>query len=370
MTTLATLPQYPVPELDCQLSFTLTESGSNFLRVWLTDAPDGSVKKAELDKNSEKRVHFYTGDAKPFTFKPDVGGVYKLLCQEYVKGSGYGGAYEGDPSGAPSETKVGSEATVDLIVGQRVTQQLGYQADTATLVWWVWGAYVRPTTLGTHGEASPAVIEPSSLRAAIAAKDPDVATYAAACANTLVSANVGSITTMAASVFVTKLLAHQVTGGTVHDTMDTLNPMPIGLGSSVGPKNLADVLNLVLSTMRNHYLNIDSTNGTGEGSVGFHLGSGGDPKSDRINYPIVESVGDLAQAYAALGDITRSYEAHRVSTAVHGTADTTNSLMSMPNLVRIHRYFFAALANATPTAPPTVNSGVVTAVSIAGFTES
>ena len=369
MTTLATLPQYPVPELDCQLSFSLTESGSNYLRVWLTDAPEGSAKKAELEKNSEKRLHFYTGDAKPISFKPDVGGVYKLLCQEYVKGTGYGGAYEGDPNGAPSETKVGSEVTVDLVIGQRVTQQLGYQADTATLVWWVWGDYVRPTTLATHGEASPAVIEPSSLRAAIAAKDPNVETYTAACGNTLVSVNVGNIATIAANI-VSKIRAHQATGGTVHDTADTFNPLPTGLGVSIGPKNLADVVNRVLATLRNHYLNINSTDGTGEGSAGIHLAGGSDPLSDRTNYPIVESVGDLAQAYAAFGDIARGYEAHRVSTLFHGTADTTNSLMSMPNLIRIHRYFFTALANSAPTAPPTVNGGVVTAVSIAGFTES
>ena len=369
MTALATLPQYPVPGRDCQLSFALTESGANYLRVWVTDAPEGSQQKADLDKNGEKRIAFYSGDAGTLAFKPDVGGVYKLLCQEYVKGSAYGGGYEGDPNGAPSETKAGAEVSIDLTIGQRVTQQVGYGPDTATLVWWVFGAYVRPTTLATHGEASPAVIEPTSLRATIAASDPFVLVYAGNGANATVANNVGDVSAIASDI-ADKLGAHQVLGGSVHNTTDTLNPLPVGLANSVGPKNLPEVVNRFLAIQRAHYSNVDGTNGTGEGTASFHIGSGGSAKTDRTNMPIVESVGDLAQAYAALGDIARSYEAHRVNLSAHGAADSTNSLMSMPNLVRLHRYFFAALASLNPTAPPTLNSGVVTAVSIAGFTKT
>lgn len=367
MTTLTTLPLFPVPGRDCQLSFALTESGTNYLRAWITDAPEGSEKKAELDKDGGSRIPFYTGDAKAFTFKPDKGGVYKLLCQEYIKGSGYGGAYEGDPNGAPSETKVGSEVTLDLVVGQRVTQTLGYGPDTATLVWWIFGTYVRPTTLATHGEDTPAVIEPTSTRAAIAAKDPFVEVYAGNSANSLVSDLVGDISAIAANI-AAKLHAHQIYP-TPHHTTDTDNILPDGLASSVGPKNLAEVMNRVLAIFRQHLLNVDGNDGGDIGSAPFHQISSV-TRSDRTFLPIVESVGDLAQAYAAIGDYVRCHEGHLANLAAHSSADSANNLMSMPALIRMHRYFFAALASLAPTAPPTMNSGVVTAVSIAGFTEN
>lgn len=367
MTTLTTLPQFPVPGRDCQLSFALTESGSNYLRVWVTDAPQGSEKKALLEKNGETRIPFYTGDAKPITFKPDKGGVYKLLCQEYVKGSGYGGAYEGDPNGAPSETKVGAEVTVDLVVGQRVTQTLGYGVDQATLVWWIFGTYVRPTTLATHGEDTPAVIDPTSLRAQIAAKDPSVQVYTGNSANSLVTDLVGDISAIAADI-VGKLHSHQI-NPTPHHTTDTDNILPDGLATSVGPKNLAEVMNRVFAIFRAHLLNVDGNDGGDIGSAPFHQLTS-ITRSDRTNLPIVESVGDLGQAYASIGDYVRCHEGHLANLAVHSSADSANNLIPMPALVRIHRYFFQALAALSPTVPPTMNSGVVTAASLAGFIES
>lgn len=366
MTSLTTLPPYPVPGRDCQLSFVLTESGTNYLRIWITDAPEGSAEKAKLDKDGGTRIPFYTGDAKAITFKPEAGGVYKLTCQEYVKGSGYGGAYEGDPNGAPSETKVGAEVTVDLVVGQRVTQTLGYGADTATLVWWIFGAHVRATTLATHGEDTPAVVEPTSLRAQIAAKDPTVLVYAGNSANSLVTDLVGDISAIAADI-VGKLHAHQIYP-TPHHTTDTDNILPDGLATSVGPKNLAEVMNRVFAIFRAHLTNVDGNDGGDIGSAPFHQLTS-ITRSDRTNLPIVESVGDLAQAYASIGDYVRCHEGHLANLAVHSSADGANNLISMPGLVRLHRYFFAALAALAPTVPPTMNSGVVTAVSRAGFTE-
>lgn len=367
MTSLATLPAHPVPGRDAQLSFGLTESGANYLRVWITDAPDGTEERKKLDANGEKRIVFYVGDAKAaHVYKPAVGGVYKLLCQEYAKGSGYGGAYEDDPNGAPSETKVGAETSIDFIVGQRVTQQLGYGADVAALVWWVFGAEVQPTTNAVHGEETPAIQAPSSLRATIAAADSDVQSYVTGFAEQPVAGIIGDLGTVVAEL-ITKFNAHLATGATVHNAADTENKLAVAYGASISPKSLPDLVNRVLLALKNHELNIDPAIGSTD-SLGTHQISSV-KRNDRANLPIVESVGDIAQAYAGLGDIHRAYEAHRVSLNVHGTADSTNTLNGMPALLLLHSAFFKALASLAPTAPATMNSGVVTAVSVAGFTE-
>jgi hypothetical protein len=173
VTTLATMPVYAPPVRETQVIFTLTGTGANFVRVWVTVAPPDSELRAKLEQSTQSRVEIYKGeggDKAPLRRKFDKGGKYTLVAQEYTRGaSDYGGGYEGSPDSAPSETKVGSEVTLELFIGQRMTAEIGSSGDAATLVLWVWDNTIRATTIAVHGEASPALQSDQPTARALAA---------------------------------------------------------------------------------------------------------------------------------------------------------------------------------------------------------
>jgi hypothetical protein len=371
VTSLSVSPTYPIPGRPCELTFVLTESGANFARIWVTDAPLGSDLRAKLTASGTSRLPFHTGDVgekHPVQFRPDKGGVYTFVVQEYVKGTSYGGGYQDDPNAAPSETKVGAEATLTLQVGQRVTQRVGVKGDTATLALWIFGSTIRPTTIEVHGEVTPALMSPTSPRAVIAVETTAVKTELANLANASVATALGTLATIVANM-VGEINDHlALTSGSVHNAADSDNTLPVGLSTTVSPKDLPATVNAILKALRQHYTNDDNT-GAGPDSAAYHKISSVN-RNDRVNLPLFDSAGDLEQAYAALADIWRSYEAHRVLTSVHGAADNTNALAALPTCLKLHKEFLAVLASSSPSSPATVNSGVVTAVSVAGFREA
>src|SRR6185369_12938032 len=158
MTSVATTPTYPIPGRETRVIFTIS---ANFVRVWCTVAPEGSELANKLKLTTQNRVLVYQGDGgqhNPWRFNADKGGKYTLVTQEYTRGTAYGGGYQGDPNGVESETKSGSETTLSLFIGQRMTSTIGIAPDSATLVLWVWDGNIRPTTLATQGENSPAIV--------------------------------------------------------------------------------------------------------------------------------------------------------------------------------------------------------------------
>jgi hypothetical protein len=374
MPTLSTLPTYPIADREARVSFMLTESGSNYARVWVTKAPAGSKLAGEILESSRSRFVVYQGDGgenQPWRFTPDKGGRYSFVAQEYTKGSAFGGGYEGDPLGAPTETKVGGETTLTLNVGEKLTQPIGVSPDNATLVFWVWADTIRKTTLQQHDEASPRIDADSPTpRTKAAIESTDVQGALAALADVAATTAMGNIATIA-SEMVTDLNAHNALGSTVHNAADTANVIPKELGSAPTPRTLPDFVNEALFKMRRHRLNDhggDAGSGTppGVGSAAYHQ-LAGNGKADLVNMPLYASVGNLAEAYAALADIWRAHEGHRVNTAVHGSADAANTLAVLPPLLQVHLHYLMALASLSPTAPDTWQSGVTALVSGAGF---
>ena len=374
MTTLSTLPTYAAPNLDTQVIFTLTGGGANFVRAWLTAAPPGSELRKKLDASAQSRIAFYEGDGgalHPERRKFDVGGKYTLVAQEYTRGaSNYGGGYQNSPDGAPSETKVGAEVTLSLYIGQRLTSDISTGTDVMTVAVWVWDSTIRATTLSTQGEDSPTLLATSGTpRAVAAAESSAVASALAALVNVTVSSAVGDAGDVLASL-VGQWNSHLVEPG-AHDTNDTDNDLPIGLGSSASAGSLAASVTEVVPYLRQHFTNDAVAGGSANGrdSAGYHVVSG-NKANDNANLPLLAGASQLADAYWALADLCRCYEAHRVNAAVHTAVDGTNALDPRPQLMALGEAVLTVLASTSVATPPTQSSGAMTLISGAGFTES
>jgi hypothetical protein len=378
MPTLATVPTYPVPGRQMRVTFTLTGPSANYYRAWVTDAPAGSELRKRLNDTGVTRTQVAEGDAATvWEFEPDRGGCYRVLVQEYTLGaSDHGGGYEGDPDAAPSETKVGSETTLALYVGQKMVSQCGAGQDTADLVLYVWDATIRSTTLDAHGEVSPRIENASSPRASMAAVSPNTVTALAALSDVAVTTAIGTIATIVNDL-ISNFNSH-LSQGSVHQANDTDNDINVGFRDAQTPNTLARTVSECLTRWRQHMTN---DNGLGIGLAGTDPSTDppdvtpapyhdvGGAKIDWTNLPVMTSVGDLSSAYRAIGDLWRCHEAHRVNTGVHDTSDTTNDLAALPALLTVHRRFFEAIAAISPTVPDSQSSGAVLLMSQTGARE-
>lgn len=362
MTTLAVTPTYPVPARACKLVFTLT-NGGNFLRVWVTDAPDGSRYKRQLVDAGQERAELLAGDGATRTlqFEPDVGGKYLLAAQEYIEGATtHGGGYQSSEASYQTMVETGAETALVLTVGERITHKMGTPTDSGTLVVWVWDDYVRATTVDLHGELSPAITEPSSQAATAASLDTTVLSTMAAMIGQTSVQNLGDPSATLADML-TKYNAH-IASGTFHAAADTDNDVATSAiapaGTPSNPAGLQSTASIMLQKLGNHYAN--RADGEEVGASVYHT------KADFSNGPLAPSAGNANALYALMGDLAGGYEAHRVNTDYHGSADNTNALAALPRLVTLHRYFFASLRTA-PTAPATENQAAVTYAQTAGF---
>lgn len=162
--TVATAPLLVVPTRRVRFTATLT-AGGNWWRLWCTNAPFGSALRRRLDETDAGRIELFAGDVQTvYETQLEHGGVYTLVAQEYTKGATtFGGGYQNDPDSAPTETKIGGENTLTQYVGQRLTTRVGTPAlGTALLTLWVWNATIQATTLGQHGEETPALTLPTT----------------------------------------------------------------------------------------------------------------------------------------------------------------------------------------------------------------
>lgn len=368
MTTLAVLPTYPIPGAQFAASFTLTESGTNYVRVWCTAAPDGSELDKKLDETaaSSPRVLVYEGDGTtaakdmPWRAKLDKGGVYTLVAQEYTKGTGFGGGYQDDDRANLEETKVGSEATLSLYIGQRFTSTVGTNPDTAKLVFWVFNNTIRQTTLALHGESTPAVTNPATARAKTAATCAAVAAELSPLIGMAVSTALAtSSLDVTLADFITRFNAHIArTTGSTHANADADNAIVTDLAGMPTPTSLPSFVNEALRRLRQHMTN-DSGSGVGSATSTYHS-PGAVDTADMTNLPLVRSTSSADDGYAAFADLYRAYEAHRVNTAVHGAADNVNSLAAIPQLMQVNQRFLESLASTAPTAAP----GETTAIAL------
>jgi hypothetical protein len=374
MTTITTIPEYPVPKRIMRVKFTTVNSGADYVRAWFTDAPLGTPERTAIEDGGLGRLLFHEGDnGSSREFSPEKGGIYRIVTQEYSLLSGsHGGSYESDPNAASTETKVGAENNETLIVGQRMTSEVGAGQDLATLVLYVFNGHFRYTNLADHGETTPSIVNPSTPRAAMAIATDSVRTKLVGLADMTVDAAIGNVTTRLQAIH-ENLNAH-LTQATRHYVDDDDNAMDDGFASAPNADAVAKVVNAALNTIRRHYLN---DNGQGPGTAGTDPGAGDFTPNpyhsgfDYTNLPLFESVSGVAEAYRAIADIWRSYEAHRVSDPLHDNADSTNTLGAISSqLLDLHSAFFTQLAAISPTVPSTQSTGAVQLMTQTGALET
>lgn len=377
MTTLSTIPAFPPPSSDIQIRFALTQAGANFVRVWVTDAPPGSELRGKLAASAQNRFPFHEGDggeAHPVTTRFDVGGKYTFVAQEYSRGaSNYGGGYQRSPDGAPSETKLGAEVTLELFIGQRMISTIAAGSDQISLVLWVWGDRIQGTSNAVHGEDTPAIQSASGTPRANAVAESRSASHGivaalAALRGTLVSDAIGSPQAVLADL-VAKWNAHMTESGGVHNANDGDNAIPAGLANAATPDGLAQVAGEILSRVRQHYTNDPVLGGSlaGRDKASYHQLSG-TKRNDNASMPVISGAGGAQDAYWLIADLCRSYEAHRVSLAVHGATGAA-ALAALPPIMQIGRLVLGMLSSTDPVVPTTQSTGAMQLISRAGFSE-
>lgn len=384
--TVTTKPTYALPAAAVACDVGASGTDVNYVRLWVTDAPPGSRYRALLDQSGADRVPigvdvgFFTtgradlqdaGDAGAFdprkgvSLELDVGGAYTFVGQEYVRGaSSYGGGYAGSPDSFVSETKVGSEQTLTVHAGTKLSSRVGVpEYGTAELVVWVWDDTIRPTTVAVHGEKTPAVVNARG-RAETAALSSTVIAALAALENKTASAVVGNLDTLAGEMK-TDLVTHMASA-VFHSAADTTNDDEIRLlnAAPTTPAGHAQFISTVRNALDRHMRNLPTS------ITEVHKVSG-NSTPDYANLLIAgaaPNAADPTQILIAYADTFRAYEAHRASTAVHASADGSNVLSTaLGELVTLHKTFLEAMRAMSPTAPTTTNEAETTLVHSAGF---
>ncbi len=373
MATFSLSPVYPIPNKEVKIKISPSVTGTNYYRVWATVAPTNSDidKKIRDSSDPRNRVEIFAetgGDDFPLIIKFDKGGKYTFVVQEYIKGSGYGGGYEGDPAGSNNEEKNGQEYTLYVYVGQRLTQAIGPSEHRATLNVWIWEDTVRATYKSIHGEDTPSITAQNYTdRIKSAIESQSVKDALLSIVDQTSTAVLGNIQTMVTQ-FYSKWSSH-LASSSFHIAADPANVLDASLQTAYSPLNLREFVNSAITNMNHHVNNdnsfdITATPPAGPGKGPYHA------LADRPHAPLYRSVSTLDEAYGGLSDLCRCYELHRVSVgSVHVTADNTNSLPALPLLMNIHREYLNIIAASSPTPPLAQSTGAQILISGAGFKE-
>ena len=380
MATLTVVsPEYPPPGREVTFTVSLSGDETDYVHIWVTDAPVGSELRGRLDdsKDPRRRIHVYSGrggSSDPFRYTFDRGGKYTLVAQEVIRGaSDFGGGYQGDPDGDLGVENEGNPGDITVYIGERLTSTIRAGSDSVDLVLWVWNDTIRATTRGVHGEESPAIVKPTpSARELAVIESADVQTTLSALVDVAVSTALGTVSSTLGNGTggIVKEFNDHLAQASVHQNNDTENAIPTGLASTSGAKSLKQAINEILPRVRNHYLNdaaygADPLIGAGRDTGDYHNVSG--KVNDNLNLPIIDGAASEEDAYWALADLWRSHEAHRTSTSVHDAADSTNTLSSLPALLAVAKEIFTVWSSTNPTAPSTVSSGATKLIAQAGF---
>ena len=370
MTALVIQPQYPVPNREFKLSVTITGSGANYARVWVTAAPDKSELAKKLADSRSSRVQIYEGLGTAIPFTVDRGGIYVVSVQEYTKGAtGYGGGFEGSASGYQSEAEVGAATTLYINVGHRLVLPIGKAPDTSDLTLWCFGNNIRQTIADVHGETTPALFNSRTAKARYAALNTNVLADLASLVD-LDSATAAGVMSTIITNLIAKFNAHRILGG-VHAANDTDNVVSTSIIPTSGVLSAAGIVtaaNELLLNMTRHFRNAKAS-ALDVGSQGYHA-PGASKCSDLANLPISGAASDPASALLLIADLWRAYSQHRISSVFHNAADITNvatALPKIPNLISLH---ILSLKESTPSiVPATEPTGTVLLTQSLGFKE-
>ena len=365
-------PTYPTPG---KVRLTFTPSvGVNFIRAWITTAPLGTQLRTDIDATKDTRILVFESDGTGnFTFDAPKGGLYGFSIQEYDRGAtAYGGGYSADPNSYQTETAIGSEQSLLVIVGLRLTMQLGlvgpaFGDSRTSLVLWIWEGTIRATNLRIHNEVTPSIIGAKTSHARAASESSAVVAALAGLVDQTAATLVGDVTARLDDAL-SNYNAHIVLGAS-HANVDTANPRDTSFANTVGVPAQLNSLSELLRALSSHQRNEDpAAEPSGTGSGNYHE-SGGSNVTTWQNMPEIIALGTPGDLLPGIAEYHRAYEAHRVDTDVHDAADSTNTLSTPDALMALHVAYMTALASTTPDSP-TDNPGLVTLTHAAGMTES
>jgi hypothetical protein len=360
---LTPTPSAPLPGI---VRVQLTTTVGNYARVWATSAPRGSSYAEQIADAATDvaRLEVITDAHGSHHELPlDVGGVYVFTAQEFTRTDDDSG-YPLDPRGLPAETKNGAETTIYVRVANRLTQRIGSKEHGyATLLLYVQDDAILTTSRAVHGVDSPAIIDPTSQRAEIAAQSTTVAASLAA----LKSAS-GTNLSSGLSALITEIKADlpgHFNDAAVHAAADTTNDTDIeNLPDDPStPEGYAQAAAVIARRLSAHMSNIG---GSAVGAGGFHS----DP--DYTNAIIANTPPrgsqSMAEAWASIGDSVRAFNAHSLEgSPIHTVADTRQIAASVNPLLTIHKDFLAAMQPLAPTVPANMNEAAVRMMQL-GFT--
>lgn len=357
--SIFTEPTLIMPGRPCEVRGVATVG--NFIRVSVTDAPEGSAWKKLLLDEDRTELHLWAADSGArHRVNFDKPGAYVCTIREYTKsGVAFGGDHLGDPDGYVTESPE-STATHTFRVGQKMTAGLAFGRDTGTLTLYVWDSTIRPTTVPEHGEASPR-IDGDTPRMRTAAVSSSVISALSALENVACDTAAASLGT-AYDNLIGEYNDHRTAA--VHAAGDADNAITDDYLGATTPDALRNTVTHVGHMMRRHFTN-DAGTGLGPGSGGYHT------RADWNNLPILSGAGDVLTASLALSSLWHSYETHRVTTAsIHTAADTVNVAASLAPLYHVYKAVVAVLTSDNPATPAVDNSGATILAHRAGLTKA
>lgn len=361
--TITQTPAYP--KAGTPVRCVVATTAGNWVRVWVVDAPPTSEWRARLDEQGGRVELAAIGAGEAFSFADQAPGRYVLAAQAYTQaGRASGGGYAGSPAGHTTETKEGTEEALYLDYGTRLTTRVGVPPDTATLVVWVWGDTIRPTSMAQHGEVSPAIINAATARAAVAAVASGTTAARAALHNATVEAAHGDPAARLEALV--DDFGEHIASETFHATSDADNVVSPGFSGGDGAEFLIRGVTELAVKLSRH---IRNDSGGGTGTAAYHDPDDDSlPDTDWANVPTAVSAGDLPSALSLLASIESALRAHRVSD-VHNELDEPAAL-DVTGLGLLRYRFTEAARQDAPDAPDTVGPGAALLIHGEGFAET
>lgn len=362
--TVSSVPAVAIAGRECKL--VLEASAGNLVRVWCTDAPPGSKLRTQLENTGATQIAVDAADAgRAVSFMPDKGGAYVFSVEEITRGaSAFGGTFDGDPNKAPSGTIL-STTPVTIYFASPLVCSLGAGVDTAELLIHVLDDQVIKTTVELHGVVSPAVRNPKTGLAKVAAESSAVRAAVAVLVGAA-SSKLGNVAGWLNSLL-SNVNAHMVESGH-HQNVDNDNPVPAAFRNATTTEAQKRTVAAIRKGLDNHMRNDNpSASPPGTGTGNYHAGAGG--QVDWTNALLAVSPGDQLSVLVSAADAYRAYEAHRVSD-VHGSADNSNVASAPPPLVALHVAFLRQLSTHSPNNPANEHQAKSLLLSGGGFKEA
>lgn len=366
MPSLTLAPSLPIPETKVKVSFSGLNSATNYVRLIPKIAPEGSgiariIDQAELDSTTPAPV-FEGKSAAEWDASFEVGGIYTFRLFEETR-STVSARFDGDTQGAANPSPV-ADSDVTIVVGTKLTLQVGQQPHTATVTVFAWGDYVRPTTIGEHGIVTPKIESTSSPEAIAAVNTSAVISAVAALSNATFTTILGDLQTTVWGPLVTAFNGHIATTPR-HTSADPYSTISAGLSVST-PQRREKAINEFIRLLGNH---MNST------TVPDPSGDQSDPPltihgaKDGVSVQLILGTGrNTAEQYSALADASLSFSEHvDADSPIHGGSASAYVIPTTP-LFAIHLEFQRVLRSASPTIPSEVSGAVARLTTAGGFT--